>query len=250
MITRTLDKNQTAAESLYTLLIPRTATSLTRKATQYADAMNTAHEVFGVLQYLCSECGVTIEEPHWRAGGTDDSIKEWCDAVFDQMHGDKIGRVKFEGDHAICTCYEVQKERGILNHALTRVKTTHMVLKPKLRKLPVSFDVPPKAQRMLDQIERVEVLRRSCRVLEGLLVGESEDVTDKWTERSAAGKKLDATGNWIKGNALNIGAGASAAIMGIGGIMEGIAAHSAPLAAVAVADPAVLLGNVCFYSWV
>ena len=245
-----------AADALYESLVPRAATSARRQANLYADAFEESHRVFEVMKYCCAECGVTIQEPPWRAGGGSESIKQWCESLFDQMHGDKIGRITFDGNHATYNWYEVQKQSGILSHSLMRHKWTHTILEPKLRRLPVGFVVPAKAQRMLDRIESVEVLRKSCRVVQGMLVGEKQEVSDRWTERTAAGRALDITKAFAVQTAQMIGDGivgmapvAGSIAMTVGSVAMAVGKLPAEMVTTALSDPAIVCGDVVFFGW-
>ena len=254
MLNRTVTTDMTAAEALFANLMPRTATRMERQAFQYVEAGKAAHELFKGLHYLCAECGLALEEPAWTAGDIEDGIKKWCDAVCDQMHADKIGRLTLEGEHATYSWYDVKKSSTLLDVNLTRLKATHKILHPKFRKIPVSFAVPPKAKRMLNCIESIDPLRRSCRVVQGMLIGESEDVLNSWTERTAAGKALDTTVDAGKKAMQMIKKGiGSAANMG-GTLMDKAAkaTHSSlqALTAVAAGDPAIVLGSdIVFFGW-
>ena len=252
----------TAAEVLHEALVPRNATSLARKAQLYADAMETSRKIFTVLESVCRENGVMLRYPEWRAGGGSDSIMNWCEALFDQMHSDKIGRISYDGSHATYNWYEVKKESGILNHSLTRLKSTHTILNPKARRLPVGFDVPAKAKRILAQIESEDVLCRACRVVQGMLVGEKQEVSDKWKERTTTGKALDMTKAFAVQTAQVIGDGivGMAAVAGEVAIAAGSVALAAggvalasvvavPMMAAAAVDPAIVIGDVVFFGW-
>lgn len=249
MLNRTVAQNETAAKTLWTYLVPREAVRLERQAKQYADAGEVAHQIFLVMEYLCMLCGLKITEPHWVAGGNDDTIMQWCVQLFDQMHSDKIGRITYEGEHATYSWYEVKTSAGILNNSLSRLKWTHTILHPKARKLPVNFPVPAKAQLMLDRIESIDVLRRSCRVVQGMLVGKTDEVSANWTERTAAGRALDSTKSFAVKHGKTIGMGVAGMAATAGIVALAMAKAAAPMVAVAAADPAIVVGDIVFFGW-
>ncbi len=242
---RQVTEESTAAQALASMLTPRPASSITRRAQQYADAGQSADRIFAILSQICQECHVTLSKPRWKPGGTDQDIFTWCTKLCDQMHSDKIGRVRVEGNRAIYSWYEVRKESGILNHKFTRERSTHMIENVKWRKLPVSFDVPPKAARILSLIESNDELTRACRVVEGFLIGQQTSET-KWNEPTAISRAAIGLKDFIAGNAkvLAIGALGTAAA-----IASGIVETAGSMIATAAADPAIVLGDIVFFGW-
>lgn len=236
----------TAEESITTYLMPREAEGLSLRAKRHAEAGQKAHEVYKVLRDVCGEFGLTIEEPNWQAGGNPEDVELWCKQLIGQMHSDKIGRITYEEEHADFFWFEECTKKGILNNEVTKVKKHHRVVNPRLIKIPVPFDVPPKARRILNKLESVEPLRRACRVVTGNLVGHGERKVGAHFERTALGKGLDSIWSFTKDAAVVTGYLALAAVAVP--VAAGVVAAGS-LKSAFMADPAIVCGDLVFYGW-
>lgn len=249
MSTVTSPPTVSAAEALAKVLTPKPSISPVLRAMRYAEMGEEAHVIFGLLKAICSEMHVVLEEPDWPVAGTDADVLAWCTQITDQMHSDHIGRISVDGRKARYSWYEVKKAPGILSHSLTRLKFTHEIIDARFLRMSGDVDLPPKAQRIHDLLCQSPELEQACRIVTGFLIGEGSEVTSRWTERSAAGKAFDATKGLLKSQSSNILAGLGAVLTAGAATAAIVAAKTAPMAAVAAADPALVLGDIIFYGW-
>ena len=211
--------------------------------------------LFELLKTICKPMKVDLQLPEmgvlpgnlsatrcfdWIAA---DNLR-FAEAIVEQMHSDKVGRVEHTGDDSLVyRFYEVGTDRGWLEHTHTRVGTEHTILRPRYVRMPADgVEMPPKAADMVRLIMGCDhKVAKNFSVITGMLAAKDSATTEVWKEDSRLKQIIKSRTTQIIGGIAALGA---AAVAGASAL-----ASSAGPVAMAVADPAITLGNVCFFGW-
>jgi hypothetical protein len=174
-------------------------------------------------------------------------IRQAISALAEALDIPQLGRVTW-ADRESCrfTYFEVQRDRGILRNTVRRIAHQHDVVKARQHKLPATDVVIPK--RGLEIISAIPApLKRYTRVITGLEVRQQarEDSSREestWLAQALARGKHQLTQAKTAAAVGIVGAGAALA----SGFTALLSAVTAP---VAIADPAIVIGEICLYGW-
>ena len=208
--------------------------------------------VVELLDDLCSGMHVKITQPEMgvlppslSAHASIDWIERdnlrFADELIAQMASDKVGRVVWTGDHSLqYSFHEVSQNNGLWTNKLERMTTKHDLINPRANRMPADgIDMPRKAQKMINRIMREDhQITRHFAVYTGQLAAKQSGVSETWTEDGVVKKIATSTAAKATGAAALAAGGLAALFSTLG-----------PIAAVAVVDPAIVLGDVCFFGW-
>jgi hypothetical protein len=138
------------------------------------------------------------------------------------------------------------RDCGILRNTIRRMVHQHDLVKARQHKLPAPDVVMPKrAQQILRLVP--EAVLPQVRIVTGRLVQKDE-------REDSSREELTWLGQALEGGKRKARQAADAAVAGIAAAGKAVAdatssALSSANRAIAVADPAIVIGDVCFYGW-
>lgn len=182
------------------------------------------------------------------------TMQEGMQEVFFRAHREfercRAGRITCSDDGENCrfTFHEVYRRKGIFRETISRTPHEHELVRVRFRRVDdPSLTLPPIAQGIVNDL--TPGLRRQLRIVVGTEVVRSVGDGEVRNELTALGRAV-------------VGAGKEAARIGaivvpiVGGIAAGGLVGAAAVAGVGmlasamfVADPALVLGDVCLYGW-
>jgi hypothetical protein len=230
--------------------------------TQYAQAAERFARIGSGLKVLCRDfLDFQIAPPEIHAFEASAAALPYSDTVdvmeyrFQQaiatlataLNVPQLGRVTWSDDESCqFTYYDVVWDYGILRNNVRRVAHQHDVVKARLHKLPADdVPMPKRGREILRAIPAP--LHPYTRVITGLEVRKLEREESSRQESTWLGKTLSRGKRQLKTTGTAVAAGLSAAgaavLTGIGGALS---LATAPLA---IADPAIVVGELCLFGW-
>jgi hypothetical protein len=180
----------------------------------------------------------------------DATVGQLAAAVHDELVRHKLGTVEWgeDGESARFTFQEVVQRKGLLRHVVHRTPHTHLVVRARIRPLDDrDVKLPAGAQAIVADL--LPELRRELRVVVGAeIVRETgaEEVRKEWTPLAKGAARFGKIAGSVAA-----AAGLGAAAVGAASLLGAAAATvgTAAVATVFVADPALVLGDVCLFGW-
>ncbi len=230
--------------------------------TAYAEATERFASICSGLQRICkdyADCQFTVPEiaafdASVAALPYNDTLQLMVDrlgeaqaALVAALDDPRFGRVTWSDDESCrFTYFEPLRERGVLRNTIRRIVHQHDVVDARQHKLPASGVVIPKRGRQI--IAAIPApLQRYARVITGLEVRKEEREDSSRKERTWLGQALANGGRQLSSAkaaaALGLAAAGGALVAGATGALSRISS------ALAVADPAIVIGEVCLYGW-
>lgn len=196
---------------------------LHRKAEERAD------QTFGVIKTVTD---LPIQKPVYR------NAQQFSEELVSQLFGERVGRLDYVNGQIVAHWFEKHRQRGLMQHDWRLERHEHTLIRTRFKHLPYTGCMPKRAQEIHDAICSVPALMRSCRVLEGTVVGLKEDVVERWKEDTALKVALDNTKRRVSEAAQ--------------GVRRGVQrfAESVRSAPVFLGDPIIVIGSdLAIYGW-
>jgi hypothetical protein len=227
----------------------------------YAQAVGRLTEISVGLQKICKRyADFDLTVPEVAALGTEAAalprtetrqlmvarLSDAKTALAAALDVSQFGRATWPDDESCrFTFFEPVWERGILRNKVRRIAHQHDLVDARERKLPVQDIVIPKRGREIIALIPAP-LQRYTRVITGLEVRKEEREASNREEATWLAQAL-------KSGARQLGRAKTAAAMGLaaagGALVAGTTGLSRISKALAVADPAIVIGEVCLFGW-
>ena len=172
-------------------------------------------------------------------------IREWMQDFSDQFDERRFGRCHYTDNNDFhYFWYEEHKKPGFWKNEFEMVRHDQRILASthKVKRLPVTERLPPKAQRIHDIIMKHDPLRKAVRFHKGFMIGENAETLSVSQEDTMFAKGVKTL--WSGTTAAAVGAGAAA-----WAISSAVAKAAGSMAAAAAADPCFTLGDVVLFGW-
>lgn len=174
-------------------------------------------------------------------------LRQAIAALAETLDVPQVGRVVFT-DNESCrfSYYDVVREHGILRNTIRRVAHLHDIVKARLHKLPAdNVAIPKRGQEIIRAIP--SLLHPYTRVITGLEIQKQSREDSSRQELTWAGRALSGSKRHLKNTGAVVTTSFSAAGAALlAGLGSALAAATTPLA---IADPAIVIGEVCLYGW-
>ncbi|WP_417851108.1 hypothetical protein [Thalassoglobus sp.] len=200
-----------------------------RSAHLHRKAEERAEQTFGVIKTVTD---LPIQKPVYR------NAEQFSEELVSQLFGERVGRLDYVNGQIVAHWFEKHRKRGLMQHDWRLERHEHTLTRTRFKHLPYTGCMPRRAQEIHDAICSVPALMRSCRVLEGTVVGLKEDVVERWKEDTAFKVALD--------NAKQrVGEAAQGVRRGVERFAESV--RSLP---VFLGDPIIVVGSdLAIYGW-
>lgn len=251
--------SRSAVDCLQDMLKVRTSNARSAMQKRFVKIGRKRREVFNLFEQFCRPMEVRLNYPSTLnlpaglsasecAAWIDESNLAWANHLVEQMASDKVGRVVYTGDDSLnYRFYEVEKRRGIWNNNLARTATEHSVVNARYIPFPAAgIEMPRKAEVMRDLIVKASPeVSRHFAVITGMLAEKRSYVADQWQEDTAFKRVVTST---TTKTIAAIGAGV-AGLAVLGSALAGAVGTTGAVVATAVADPAIVFGDIAFFGW-
>ncbi|MBB02105.1 MAG: hypothetical protein CMJ47_05610 [Planctomyces sp.] len=171
------------AETMLANYIDPRITSL-RSAHMHRKAEERADQTYQVIKTVTD---LPIQKPAYH------SAEQFSEDLVSQLFGGRVGRLEYVNGQIVAHWFEKHRKRGLMQHDWRLERHEHTLTRTRFKHLPYTGCMPKRAQEIHDAICSVPALMRSCRVLEGTVVGLKEDVVERWKEDTALKVALDNT---------------------------------------------------------
>jgi len=172
-----------------------------------------------------------------------------ADGVRQAFVAQRVGTLEWGADGDSCTFsfQEVAHRRGMFREVIRRTPHTHVLVRARIRPLDDrDVRLPPAARALVADLS--PELRHELRVIVGTEVVRQVGATEVRKQFTPFGEKVLSFGKAAGQAAAVAGVGAAAVVgaglLGATGLGAGLL-----LASVFVADPALVLGDVCLFGW-
>lgn len=243
-----------ARQAIYEAIAPFGIVSERKMHRKNAEMMEKVNHVTKALSLVAPVHTPDVPAVH-SPEDVDANAQLISEKVAEQLIGDTVGRAIVVPQGLQCTFFDNLKEFGILNHTHKTIRHVHVIANPKYRRYPFHGDIPPKGQKIIDTLCEAG-LERQIRIVTGDLIQEDVRKVAEYQKRTALGSFFDSSSAAVIAGTAATGAALLAtgaaiengADIAISGALKGMAALvAAPF--IFLADPCVLIGDVCFYGW-